>query len=335
MSDNTNNLPVFSGPYCELIPQYISYKRAQGYKFYSPIVYRLREMDLFFKEMGITETIITREMYEAWTRPTPSEKETTTQKRRSAIIGFSKYLVTKGCENIYTGYDDCRTFKSDFIPYIFSIDEILQMFKVLSNTCKLNPTYENETFRLIMMMYYCCGFRKSEVLKLRVRDIDTASGKVTVLNGKNDVSRIVVVSDSLLSLIQDYHRKYLKNALPDDFFVHGIKSNSYCHAVLYQKFHQLLDHAGIPTRSDGGRQRIHDVRHTFCVRALEMMEEKGFDLYTSLPLLSTYLGHKHLTETEYYLRMLEDHFGNVLEKTTSYCPGLFPKDMESGVENEI
>jgi integrase len=327
MSKNKNHLPDFKGPFCKLIPEYIGYKRAQGHKIYPPLVYRLREMDLFFKEIGILESVITREMYEAWTRPKPTEKETTTEKRRSALKGFAKYLVAKGYSNIYTGYDDCRRFKPDFIPYIFSVDEILRMFKVLANVCSCNPTYENETFRLIMMMYYCCGFRKSEVLNLRVRDVDTETGKVTVLNGKNGVSRIVLMSDSMLSLAQNYYRKYHENSSPDEFFVHGVKSNSYCHGVLYKKFHKLLVDAGIPVLSNGTKQRIHDIRHTFCVRALESMQEKGFDLYISLPLLSTYLGHKSLTETEYYLRMVEEHFGNILRKTASYSPGLFPKNI--------
>lgn len=43
------------------------------------------------------------------------------------------------------------------------------------------------------------------------------------------------------------------------------------------------------------------------------MQLKGFDLYVSLPLLSVYLGHKHITETEYYLRMLDEHFDGILE----------------------
>ena len=48
-----NELPQFTGPFRELIPAYISYKRAQGYKIGDPIVYRLREMDLFFKDRGV------------------------------------------------------------------------------------------------------------------------------------------------------------------------------------------------------------------------------------------------------------------------------------------
>ena len=59
-----NELPQFTGPFQELIPKYISYKRAQGYKIGSPIVYRLREMDLFFKDRGIMDIQITRKRAE-------------------------------------------------------------------------------------------------------------------------------------------------------------------------------------------------------------------------------------------------------------------------------
>lgn len=75
-----NELPQFTGPFQELIPKYISYKRAQGYKIGNPIVYRLREMDLFFKDRGIMDIQITREMYEKWTSHKPSEKEQNIQK---------------------------------------------------------------------------------------------------------------------------------------------------------------------------------------------------------------------------------------------------------------
>lgn len=242
-----------------------------------------------------------------------------------------------GYENIYTGYDDTRIFKRDFIPYVFSREEIDRMFSVLSSKCENNPCYDNDAFRIAMLLYYCCGLRKSEAQSLKVKHVDFDIGKITVLHGKNDVSRIIVVSDSLLSMLQEYSDKYLTCADPDENLLHGSKSKRYTESMLYQKFHSLLEEAGIPHRADGGRQRLHDMRHTFCVRALEQMQAKGFDLYTSLPLLSVYLGHKHITETEYYLRMLDEHFGSILDKSSSYTPELFPKydeDENGGVANE-
>ena len=111
-----------------------------------------------------------------------------------------------------------------------------------------------------------------------------------------------------------------------------MKGKRYGESTLYSRFHQLLLDAKIPPRKDGGRQRLHDIRHTFCIRALEQMQKKGFDLYTSLPLLSRYLGHKHITETEYYLRLREEHFGGILEQSNSCHPGIFPKEKGGGMD---
>lgn len=328
-SSKINGLPEFKGPFKELIPDYIRYKRAQGYKFTEPIIYKLREMGIFFLEMGIEKIEFTREMYETWTKHRPGEKEDSIQHRRSAARGFACYLVSLGYEDIYTGYDDTRIFKRDFIPYVFSKEEISRIFQVLSAWCSQTPGLPNDTFRTAMTMYYCCGFRKSEVLGLKIADVDTDTGKLTILNGKNNVSRIVVVSDSLLAVLKDYYIKYRQNAQPEEYFLISEKTDHYPDCALYKKFRELLVEARVNPRSDGGRQRIHDLRHTFSVRTLEQMQEKGFDLYTSLPLLSVYLGHKYITETEYYLRMMEEHFGDILKKVSSYSPDLFPKCEES------
>lgn len=319
-----NGFPQFVGPFAELLIQYINYKRAQGYKLHDPIIYRLREMDLFFRDMGITEIQITRAMYDAWTCPKPPEKETTTQKRRTAIRGFARYLVSIGYEDIYTGFDDARVFKSDFIPYVFSKDEIRRMFHVIECSCRDDAGYENDCFRISMMLYYCCGFRKSEAQNLTVDDVNLDTGKITILHGKNDVSRIVVVSDSLLSFLKEYSMKYLQSTEPGTYFLYPKNARSQCERRIYCGFRRLLTEASVPPKADGGKQRLHDVRHTFCVRALEQMQEKGFDLYTSLPLLSRYLGHRHITETEYYLRLMEEHFGGILDRSSVCHPGIFP-----------
>lgn len=337
MSNRSLNLPAsdipqFEGPFRDLLPGYIQYKRAQGYKISRPITCRLQEMDRFFLEMGIHEIRITREMYEAWTSHRPGQKETTTQKRQNAIRGFARYLVSLGYTDIYTGYDDTRIFKRNFIPYVFSTEETDRMFRVLRASCRQLPCYENDTFRLAMLMYHCCGFRRSELTNLLMQDFDFQAGTITVLHGKNDVSRRIPVSDSLQKEILAYKGKYLSGAGSEDCFFYPEKKRETVEGILYKKFHRLLEDAGIPPRADGGRQRLHDVRHTFCVRALEQMHEKGFDLYTSLPLLSVYLGHKHITETEYYLRMVEEHFGGILSRTGSYAPDLFPQ--YSGEETE-
>ena len=90
-------------------------------------------------------------------------------------------------------------------------------------------------------------------------------------------------------------------------------------------FHQLLNDAKIPLTYEGKHQRLHDLRHTFCIHTLKQMEEKGFDLYTSLPILSVYLGHKSIVETEYYLRLVKSENENIINKSKNYTKNLYGK----------
>ena len=83
---------------------------------------------------------------------------------------------------------------------------------------------------------------------------------------------------------------------------------------------------------EGIEDSLVDQAYILAALAQEQMQEKGFDLYTSLPLLSRYLGHKHITETEYYLRLLEEHFGRILEQSNSCHPGIFPKEKGGGMD---
>ena len=55
------------------------------------------------------------------------------------------------------------------------------------------------------------------------------------------------------------------------------------------------------------------------------MQSKGFDLYTSLPILSVYLGHKNIVETEYYLRLIQSEAENISKHTVDYLENLYNK----------
>lgn len=311
---------VFSGPFKDVIPAYIQHKRAIGYKVAASELYRLRELDRFFQERGVTEPVITRVMYDDWTALREGQRPVMVTRRQVCIRSLGKFLHSLGYKNIYVGEDDNRNFQNDFVPYVFSKEEIDRMFRVMKKKCREYPTYLNHSFRILMSLYYCCGLRKSEAQRLCVGDIDFQSGKITILHSKGDVSRMVIASETLLEELQAYNAAYCLESLPTDPFVKNLTGGHFTDSALYNYFHTLLEEANIPKRMDGRRQRLHDIRHTFCVHALEQMQEKGFDLYTSLPLLCTYLGHKHVKETEHYLHFVEEYHGSVLNKTAAYCP---------------
>ena len=323
MNNESMKLPEYSGPFKELIPQYLQARSAMGLKYTWRLACHLRELDNFFASHGISYPEITKESYDEFTRIRPGEKEGTTLLRRSTIRPFARYLLSLGYENVYSGADDKRIFKRDFIPYIFSREDAVLMFSELDKRHTDNPCLEEDAFRVAMQMYYCCGFRRSEVQKILNGDVNLETGKITIKEGKNNVSRIVVASDTLLSNLREYANAYLKSFSNTEYFLYPGQKRGTVENKIYKKYRQLLVNIGITPRKDGGYPRIHDLRHTFCVRALEQMQEKGFDLYTSLPVLSIYLGHKRLTETEYYLRLLEDYFADIISQMADYSSGRY------------
>jgi integrase len=326
MNDEKMKLPAYSGPFKEVIPQYIQARNAMGLKYDWRLACYLRDIDKFAASRGITKPEIPKDLYDEFTRARPGEKEGTTQIRRSTIRPFARYLLSLGYENVHSGADDKRIFKREFVPYIFSKEDAVRMFALLDKRHAENPCMEEDAFRVAMQMYYCCGFRRSEVQKLQVGNVNLETGKITILEGKNNISRIVMASDSLLCSLKEYAEAYLKNASEEEYFLYPGAKRHTVENKIYDKYRSLLVNLEIVPRKDGGYPRLHDLRHTFCVRALEQMQEKGYDLYTSLPILSKYLGHNRLTETEYYLRLLDEHFAGIISKADEYGQGLYSCD---------
>jgi integrase len=319
-------MPEYTGPFRQPILDFIEYKRGLGYDYGKPIVYKLREMDIFFATHGVTEAVVTEEMFEMWTALRDGEGEVTRRRRANVLIAFSRYLHQRGCSNIFIGELPCRTQRPQHVPYIFTKTEIAALFDAAGFRGSIYPDGRDYmTFAAMLSLYYGCGLRKTEAQELRMEDIDFDSGRIQILDSKNHVSRIVVASESVRARLDVYRLRYCTEYDGTSRVFQCEKSQRFGSYKLYLIYRQVLADAGIPPRENGKFPRIHDLRHTFCVHALESMTAKGFDLYTSLPLLVKYLGHNCISETEYYLRLVDENFTSITEKSKAYAPTLFPK----------
>jgi integrase len=70
---------------------------------------------------------------------------------------------------------------------------------------------------------------------------------------------------------------------------------------------------------------MHDLRHTFCVNALLKLSEAGMDLYYSMPVLSTYVGHKSVEATNRYVRLTSELYPQLLTKVNTAYQYIFPE----------
>ena len=66
-------------------------------------------------------------------------------------------------------------------------------------------------------------------------------------------------------------------------------------------FYRLSRQVGLRGMNDSHGPRLHDFRHRFAVETLLGWYRSGEDVERRLPVLSTYLGHVHVSDTYWYL----------------------------------
>lgn len=319
-------IPEFIGPLKDVLPNYINYRRSLGYDYQRVTVLKLKELDTFLSKCGYSKIEMTQEMYDLWIAKRGNEVHTNQGRRCSVFTLLAKYLALIGYDNIFVPTPtNNRMWKSNFVPYIFSHAEITDIFRAASKIDNLTHV-DTPTFVVMLAVLYTCGLRISELLNIELQNINFTTGSIQILNSKNHENRLIVVSDSMREKLAEYHLNYTCLANMKYCFrtTNGLQVSYNTFETLY---HRAIVLAGIPKKDNCRYKypRIHDMRHTFAVHSLAKMVSSGYDTYTSLPLLSKFLGHKHITETEYYLRFTEENYDNVKTLTNNIYQDVFPK----------
>jgi len=322
---NDENSCYYEGAFAVHMADFIRYKRAQGLK-YTAVPLSLRSFSRFLAAKGVDGTGIAKELIEEWCSFRINEHRQTQKRRIIETTQFLKYISEKGIDV----YLPCKTRTSrtggSFVPYIFSNKELHRFFEECDQIHARTPSVMPVLLPVLFRLLLGCGLRISEALALRFRDVDLDSGILTVRMSKFNKDRIIPLSVSMLAVLRDYSAVHHKIPKGDTvlFFTHRdgreIKQDN-----IYMWFRKILWSAGISHGDRGDGPRVHDFRHTFSVYSLKSMADKGMDIYCALPLLSTYLGHASLSATSQYVRLTQDMFPEVIEKTSAITAFVIPR----------
>lgn len=305
---------------------YMKYKRSLGFKCSYHDQSSINSMlEYIYTHSTVNPPwALTPEVIYSYTVGSGTERPRTIHFKQSMIRQFGLFLKLQGVDAYVLPKDLVKTPK-DFIPYIFTNDEIES---ILYHADKIGPNknkFVNTPYvhPAVIRILYGCGLRVSEALGLLCDDVDLDDGIITIRNGKNNVSRLVPISDSLRDYLLNYDGKVRREC--NSYFFPALRGERYSDLTIRNTFRKLLKKAGIGPLPSGLFPRIHDLRHTFCVHALEQMVAKGMDPYCMLPVLSTYVGHKGIESTEYYLRLTKQYFLNVLKYGEKDAELIFPE----------
>ncbi len=185
----------------------------------------------------------------------------TQRSHHQAIKKFYEICLNQPNKFKYIPY--CK--KSEKKPIILSVDEIQRLIDACGNL----------KHKTIICLVYATGVRMSELLGIRLCDIDRGNMVIHVINGKGEKQRQVTMKPRLLSLLEEYYRAYE----PETYLFEGDKPGcKYTSSSVNSMLRTYAKKAGIKKRV-----YCHLLRHNYATHSLEEKE----NLYT----IQKVLGH--------------------------------------------
>lgn len=320
----------FRSVFAPYIENYLQLKLSFGEKIAVPGTL-LRLFDRYCIENNVLDTVLTNKLVDDWLASFENEKASTHSSKISVLRCFSRHMNSLGGIVRWEPKNGYTSHGSKYMPYIFSDNEIQKIFMAADSLREnYGRTRFHKIFPVLLRVLYGAGLRVSEALKLKLKHVDLKNGTLTIENAKFGKSRLLPISESLRSVLNDY---YCRNSdyigiSEDNYFFPNPFGERYSQRTVYDKFREVLWKSGIPHRGKGKGPRVHDLRHTFAVRALRQLVQSGKDTYVALTAIMVYLGHSRIGSTEYYLRLTANVFPDFLQKSDLVCGTAIPEEVK-------
>jgi len=210
--------------------------------------------------------------------------------------------------------------KSNFVPHVFSHEDISAIFKACDEM-QLKRQHRSSMLMVmpaLLRLLYSTGLRINEALSIKNRDVDFERHIITINKTKNNCQRLAPVNPSLEVVLKQYIRYRNEISIPNvsgpDMPLFVKLNGKPCDRVTALRlFHKLLPDAGILYKGNHFGPRIHDLRFTSASHSLIKLSGEGLDPYNSLPLISTFLGHRDINSTEHYVRLTQEIYPDIFK----------------------
>jgi len=318
---------TIKGVFYPYIKDFISMKHNLGFAV-SGMEINLYAFDRFAKSKGVDIICIPQSLSDEWCAKRNGEAINTWSHRVNSLRQFCIYLLNLGFE-VYIPQKKWSKHDEQYIPYIYSDDERQAIFDATDSLRLYDLHMNNALFIMpaLVRLLFATGLRVGEALALKMEDINLDANFLIIRKSKNGKERMVPFTDSLSKVLSQYisYREKLPCLKSEQFFIKPNGEDCQHIGIIDGWWHKIRSIAKIPSRGKIVGPRIYDARHSFCVKSMRKMTEEGKDLYYSLPVLSTYIGHTQLASTDRYVRMTADMYPDLLGKADSFCSYIFPE----------
>ena len=286
------------------VKDYLTMRRSLGFKL-RDLGHNLRHFVSFMEQQRAS--VITTDLALRWAQQPQDVQPAQWAARLSFVRSFARYwsATDPRTEIPPMGLLPYRTKRAT--PYIYSNDEIQHLLKAARNlppSTGLRPWTYYSLFGLMAVT----GMRISEVIRLDHADVDLKQGLLTVRLTKFSKSRLIPLHPSTVKRLKRYlHRRdeLYPQPLTARFFLSN-QGTPLTDCMVRWTFVKLSRQIGLRKVGDSFGPRLHDLRHRFAVTTLLHWYQTGVDVEQRLPVLSTFLGHAHVTDTYWYLSAIPE-----------------------------
>ena len=200
-------------------------------------------------------------------------------------------------------------------PYLYSDKEIQRLLEAAR---RLPPIHglRGWTYYCLFGLLTVTGLRISEAIALTQQDVDLEGAVLTIHQSKFGKSRLVPFHVSTQQVLLQYAQQrdaFLRGRTPLTFLVSD-RGRPLQSSTIRRTFYDLSRQTGLRGPSDHHGPRLHDFRHRFAIETMVQWYRCGQDVERRLPVLSTYLGHAHVTDTYWYLSACPELMGLATER---------------------
>ncbi len=211
-------------------------------------------------------------------------KENTAHSRLNALKFYFEQVL--GREKFF--WEIPRPKKRIILPKLLNETEIRRLFNALVN----------KKHKAMLFTAYSAGLRVSEIVNLKISDIDSHRMQVFIEKAKGKKDRYVNLSPILLDILRSYIKTYIPHP---KYYLFESDTTGYAYPTrtVQQIFTNAKNRAGI--KKGVG---IHSLRHSFATHLLD----KG----TDIRYIKDILGHFSIKTTERYLHVSKQQLVNII-----------------------
>jgi integrase/recombinase XerD len=297
----------------QAIDEYLAVRRAVGFRLQTT-EYLLRSFAQFAVGRGEDHVYQRTAIDWAALAPSPEQRD----RRLSVVRIFARHARAENdAHEIPPGHIFAHS-RSRRRPYIFTCGGVRRL---MEEAARLGPpgSLRPHTYRTMFGLMIAAGLRISEVLALLMDDV-TPEG-LLVRETKFRKSRLVPLHETTAAALEQYLERRRRIGGHDNHVFVSLCRRVPHYVTVNATFLALVRGIGLHPGPGKPGPRLHDLRHTFAVRALEACPKDQQSIARHMLALTTYMGHAHVAHTYWYLQITPQLMTDIADACGAFLEG--------------